>query len=285
MRHDAEAEQGESNDAGSNLPKICHLVVDRGEEERLMAKHSQNLTPWRAWGRRLEEPIPIEGAEVRWASDLIGVGDVERPVVCGARVLVLGSGSGSNFEALVVALRPYGVNCVGLFCDRPGALILSRAVRLGIPCYEPPPPEQRDKRALNDAVTAFLEQHPFDLALLAGYMRVLPSRVIRPFFGKIVNIHPSILPDYAGLDAIQRAYVAQDAWVGVSIHLVDEGVDEGPLLSQGRIPRQEGESLASLEARIHRLEHALYPWTVLALLAQRRAAQATHTMSEGSDVS
>ncbi|MCK6510551.1 phosphoribosylglycinamide formyltransferase [Myxococcota bacterium] len=225
------------------------------------------------WGANDVETSVIWGANDAETSVIWGANDAETSVIWGAKILVLGSGSGSNFEALVKALRPYGVECIGLFCDRSGALILSRAQRLGVRCVEPPPPQEWDKRTLNDAVMAFLEQQPFDLALLAGYMRVLPPRVVRPFLGKIVNIHPSILPDYPGLDAIRRAYVAQDAWVGVSIHLVDEGVDEGPILSQGRIPRHDGESLDSLESRVHQLEHTLYPWTVLAWLAQRRRAR------------
>ncbi|MCB9640622.1 MAG: phosphoribosylglycinamide formyltransferase [Myxococcales bacterium] len=193
--------------------------------------------------------------------------------VQGARLLALGSGSGSNFEALVQALQPCGAVFSGLFCDKPGAMILQRAERLGVRQVEPPPPEQREKRTLNDAVLHFLQEHPFDLALLAGYMRVLPARVVQPFSGKIVNVHPSILPDYPGLASIQRAYEAGDAWIGVTLHLVDGGVDEGPILSQGRILRAEGESLASLEQRIHQLEHLLYPWTVLAFLAYLQQSQ------------
>ncbi len=270
-----------------------------------MLDQSRTWTPWQPWQGWGGRPTPIEGAEIRWASNLIdaeharsaalwggaesedarmsvilgeqdaqmsvvrGANDAQMSVVRGANILVLGSGNGSNFEALVKTLRPYGVECIGLFCDRADALILSRAQRLGVRCVEPPPLQEWDKRTLNDAVTGFLEQQPFDLALLAGYMRVLPPRVVRPFSGKIVNIHPSILPDYPGLDAIRRAYLAKEAWVGVSVHLVDEGVDEGPILSQGRIPRHDGESLDSLESRVHQLEHTLYPWTILALLAQR----------------
>jgi len=183
-----------------------------------------------------------------------------------ARLLVMGSGNGSNFEALVHALRPCGIEFAGLFCDRPQARIIERARRLEVPVHGPK--QRLKKRALNDAIVAFLAQ-PFCLLVLAGYMRILPPRVVTPHLGKIVNIHPSLLPAFPGLDAIQQAVDAGADRVGVTVHLVDQEVDGGPILGQAHLPRLQGESDQELEARVHLLEHRLYPQMLLRLLAKR----------------
>ena len=181
------------------------------------------------------------------------------------RVLVMGSGSGSNFEALVHALRPWGIQFVGLFCDRYGTKITERAKRLDIPITQPPP--RSKKGPLNEAVTAFLQQ-PFDLLVLAGYMRILHEHIVAPYEGKIVNIHPSLLPDFPGLNAIQQAVDAGAHITGITVHLVNEKVDDGEILSQARLPILSGEPIEDLEARVHALEHKLYPQTVLRYLAR-----------------
>lgn len=188
--------------------------------------------------------------------------------VQGRRVLVMGSGSGTNFEALVHALRPLGVVVAGVFCDKPGAGLLLRAQRLGVPSTLPTEEERASRRSLNDAVLAFLAQ-PFDLLLLAGYMRILPPRVVEPHQGVIVNIHPSLLPDFPGLRAMEQAWEARAVRAGVTVHLVDCGVDTGPILAQAGLNLRTCDSLAQLKAQLHALEHRLYPWTVLHLLAHR----------------
>lgn len=191
----------------------------------------------------------------------------------GKRVLVMGSGSGSNFEALFHTLSPHGIVFAGLFCDKPGAYILERAARLGVPSTTPPPippetdPPPHPKRHLNDAVMAFLDQ-PFDALVLAGYMRILPTRVVTPYAGKILNIHPSKLPDYPGLHAIRKAYNAGESRIGVTVHLVTPEVDAGPILGQETISISPGESLEAVETRVHALEHELYPRVVFDFLTQ-----------------
>lgn len=188
----------------------------------------------------------------------------------GKRVLVMGSGNGSNFEAITTTLQPLGIEIAGLFCDREGAFILKRAERLGVPTFQPSPlPEGSDlhpKRHLNNEVLRFLEQ-PFDVLALAGYMRILPKRVVAAHPGKILNIHPSLLPAYPGLHAIEKAYNAGETRLGITVHIVNELVDDGPILGQSALDVQEGESLASVETRIHTLEHDLYPRMIFAFLA------------------
>jgi|GEM_PF-237392 len=186
--------------------------------------------------------------------------------LAGKRILVMGSGSGSNFEALVRALRPYGLQFSGLFCDRPGAYIIERARRLGVDVFPLPesqhPSGRLSKKVINDTILQFFDQ-PFDLVLLAGYMRILPPRVVQPYEGKIINIHPSLLPKYPGLHGIQQAFDAKASRTGVTIHLVNEGVDEGAILAQASLAIREGEMLDALTQRVHHLEHQLYPQAVL----------------------
>lgn len=186
----------------------------------------------------------------------------------GRRLLVMGSGSGSNFEALTHTLRPLGLVIAGLFCNRPRARIVQRAHQLNVPVQLPPPEARHDADRLHEAILAFLAQ-PFDLLILAGYMRILPPEIVEPLPQRILNIHPSLLPAYPGLHAIQRAWEAGERHTGVSVHFVDRGVDTGPLLAQGQVPRLPEDSVDSLTTRIHKLEHALYPWVITHLLAKR----------------
>ncbi len=180
----------------------------------------------------------------------------------------MGSGNGSNFEVLVHTLRPYGVLFSGMFCDRPGARIIERARRVGVPVVQPSLEAAGSRRKLNDAVEIFLSQ-TFDLLVLAGYMRILPPRIVVPYAGRVLNLHPSLLPAFPGINVIQKAYDAGVSETGVTVHLVDEGVDTGPILAQIRVPMFPGESVEQLEERIHLVEHQLYPWVILHLLASR----------------
>lgn len=183
--------------------------------------------------------------------------------VHGKKLLVMGSGSGSNFEALVRTLRPYGALFSGLFCDRHDAYILRRAENLGVTSVTLQPEEREPTKrvsteTLNTAVDTFLAQ-PFDLVLLAGYMRILPAQTVQRHNSKILNIHPSLLPHYPGLHAIRRAWEANEKRVGVSVHIVTEHVDAGPLVGQVSISTRNIESLEQLTQQVHRVEHKLYP--------------------------
>jgi phosphoribosylglycinamide formyltransferase-1 len=212
----------------------------------------------------LQIPPPFD-AEILWS---LPSEPQEGMFVPGSRVLVMGSGSGSNFEALVTALRPFGVEFAGLFCDRKDAGILKRAERLEVPIFPLTEPERSSKRLLNDAVLRFLEQ-PHSLVALAGYMRILPARVVSPNLGRILNLHPSLLPEFPGLNSIQRAYDSTVRKTGISIHWANEEVDAGPLLAQGRLLIDRSKPVEHLEEQIHQLEHWLYPRVVLQILWHR----------------
>lgn len=183
-----------------------------------------------------------------------------------SRLAVLASGSGSNFERLVEAVRGSGRHeCVLLLYDRKAAGAAGRALRLGVPSrhisYVGRPREAAEAELQEALATA-----QADLVALAGFMRILGPGFVSAWEGRLVNLHPSLLPAYPGAGAIHRAYAAGDKIVGVSVHFVDKGMDTGPLIAQDSIQRKDDESEADLEARMHALEHRLYPAVVLDLL-------------------
>ncbi|MBI1407581.1 MAG: phosphoribosylglycinamide formyltransferase [Caulobacter sp.] len=179
-----------------------------------------------------------------------------------ARVGILISGAGSNMEALIAAATakdcPYEVACV--ISNRPDAAGLARAKALGVPAlaidHKPFGP---DREAHERALDAALRRHGCDHVALAGYMRLLTPFLVEAWAGRMLNIHPSLLPLYPGLDTHRRAIEAGDAEAGCSVHLVTAGVDEGPVLAQARVPILAGDTPESLAARVLAEEHRLYP--------------------------
>ncbi|HET7839293.1 MAG TPA: phosphoribosylglycinamide formyltransferase [Rectinemataceae bacterium] len=184
-----------------------------------------------------------------------------------AKLAVLASGKGSNFEALVLALRASSRahECVLLLADRKDALALARAERLGIPArlvaYGGRPRREAEAE-LADAIRG----SGADLVALAGFMRILGPDFVRLHRGRMVNVHPSLLPKWPGRDAIRRAYEAGETVFGVSVHYVDEGMDTGPVISCSSFTPERGSSLESIEARVHEIEHRLFPETLIGLL-------------------
>jgi phosphoribosylglycinamide formyltransferase-1 len=176
---------------------------------------------------------------------------------------VLASGNGGNFEALTLAARGAGHETTLLICDKPNAPVLQRAARLGVPSLLVSYAGRSRAEAEAD-IAAALEERGADLVALAGYMRLLGPAFVRRYAGRLVNVHPSLLPAWPGMDAIRRAYDAGERTLGVSVHFVDEGMDTGALIAQHSVPRLE--SLAATEEAVHRAEHELYVRAVLGLL-------------------
>ena len=172
---------------------------------------------------------------------------------------VLVSGEGSNLQALIDAGLP--VHAVA--SNRPGIPALDRARAAGIPWAVFELGDEREARDL--AMADWLEERGVRLVVLAGYMQLLTPAFLDRFPGRIVNVHPSLLPSFPGLDAIERAVDAQVDTTGVTVHLVDEGVDTGPVLRQEPVPVEPRETL---EERIHAVEHRLLPEVVRELCAR-----------------
>jgi phosphoribosylglycinamide formyltransferase, formyltetrahydrofolate-dependent len=192
-----------------------------------------------------------------------------------ARLAVLASGNGTNFQALVEALRTRPSprhECVLLIFDRKAAYAAARAEALGIPAryvtyYG------RPSREAEAEIACALDEAGADLVALAGFMRILSPAFVEARSRRIVNIHPSILPKWPGAHAIERAYEAGETVFGATVHYVDAGMDTGPVIESGRFERREGESLAEIEERVHRVEHEIYPRVVLRLLDEIEKAK------------
>lgn len=187
-----------------------------------------------------------------------------------ARLAVLGSGKGSNFVAITEAIAagriPAQVSLV--VSDVPDAGILKHAADRGIPCRHIPPGAFRTKldEAAEAAFIAALSEARADWVLLAGFMRILKGEFLRAFEGRVINIHPSLLPSFPGLAAWKQALDYGVKVTGCTVHLVDQGVDTGAILGQQSVPVRDGDTPESLHARIQEVERQLYPEVVAALV-------------------
>lgn len=179
------------------------------------------------------------------------------------RIGVLGSGKGSNFRALVEASQKAQLNYepVIVISDRPDAGILKIAEEFGIPsCYiEPGPFKTKFSQEAEYKLVEVLQEANVSFIALAGFMRVIKAPLLEAFPHRILNIHPSLLPQFPGLEAWRQAYEAQILETGCSVHLVDAGIDTGKILGQLRVPILPTDSVEVLHARIQEAEHTLYP--------------------------
>lgn len=183
---------------------------------------------------------------------------------------VLASGQGTNFEALALAARrgELGGRIVTLVSDRPDAPALARARSLGIDALHLAPGRHRTRLDDERAWVEALRERGVEVVLLAGFMRRLHETLLGAFPDRILNIHPSLLPSFPGLDAIRQAWSHGVKVTGCTVHLVDAALDQGPILAQAAVEVREGEPLADLERRIHEAEHRLYPQTVRRFLEE-----------------
>jgi phosphoribosylglycinamide formyltransferase-1 len=188
------------------------------------------------------------------------------------RVAVLASGNGSNLQALLDNVHNRdGVEIVRVISDKPGAFALQRAAASDVPTAVFPREDFEDRAARDAAIAEQLRDDDVALVVLAGYMAILSPQFIRDFEGRIVNVHPSLLPKFPGLDAIGQALRAGEAETGVTVHYVDEGVDTGPTIAQESLTIDPDEPLEALTERIHEIEHRLLP-SVVARLAQEKVS-------------
>ncbi|WP_213023904.1 phosphoribosylglycinamide formyltransferase [Brevibacillus reuszeri] len=188
------------------------------------------------------------------------------------RLAIFASGSGSNFEAIVQAVQAgqlRGVEVALLVCDKPGAKVLERAERLGIPAFVFQPKEYADKSAFEKEIVSQLQKLDVTLVVLAGYMRLVGETLLSAYEGKIINLHPSLLPAFPGKDAIGQALDYGVKITGVTVHVVDAGLDTGPIIAQLPVAVQETDTKETLAARIHEVEHGLLV-EVIGLLVEER---------------
>ncbi len=188
------------------------------------------------------------------------------------KLVVFASGNGSNFEAILQAIQQGELDAivVGLICDHTDAFCLNRAKNYGIDVALFLRKDFVDKAEMDVAIANQCMSWQADWLVLAGYMRMISTPILRRFPRRIVNIHPSLLPKYRGKDAIGQAIAANEKTMGISIHYVDEGMDTGEIIAQFPFEVNEGEDRLSIETRLHALEHKVYPAVLKQLMEENK---------------
>lgn len=177
------------------------------------------------------------------------------------KLAVLVSGNGSNLQALIDACSSsaYPAEIALVISNQPDAFALERAEKAGVARQVIPHNQFPDRGAFEDALGDEIEKAKAELVILAGFMRVLSPRFVRRFPNRILNIHPALLPSFPGTHAIEQAWNYGVKVTGVTVHLVDEGTDTGPVVLQRAIEISSKETLESLEKKVHSVEHILFP--------------------------
>ncbi|MVP00952.1 phosphoribosylglycinamide formyltransferase [Paenibacillus lutrae] len=180
------------------------------------------------------------------------------------RIAVFASGSGSNFQAISDAVHngTLDADLQLLVCDRPQAQVVQRAKQADVPVFAFLPKTYSGREAYESEILTLLNEKEIDLIVLAGYMRILTPVLVEPFYGRMINIHPSLLPAFPGVRGIAQALEYGVKMTGVTVHYVDGGLDSGPIIAQRAVDVQEDDTEDSLAERIHAVEHELLPLAI-----------------------
>ena len=184
----------------------------------------------------------------------VGIGE-------GLRTAVLISGGGTNLQAIInqVGSGELRLNLQAVVSDRPGILGLERADKAGIPVRVVDYTKYTRRTDAEHALSAALHELEADLLVLAGFMRILPATLVTEFHGRMLNIHPSLLPKFRGLDTYRRAIQAKETWHGSTVHYVTPQLDAGPSIIQYKVRIQPDETELSLSTRVQQGEYIIYP--------------------------
>jgi phosphoribosylglycinamide formyltransferase-1 len=183
-------------------------------------------------------------------------------------VAVLASGSGTNLQALLDD-PVVGPRISVVVSDRPGAGALTRAASRGVEAIHLNPQAYGSREEHDAALVELLRSRRIEVVSLAGYMRILSPIAVRAFWGRMVNVHPALLPAFPGAHAVREALAWGAKVAGATVHLVDEQVDHGPVILQEAVPVLDDDDEASLHARIQEVEHRIYPAAIRLLLEGR----------------
>ncbi len=199
------------------------------------------------------------------------------------RIAIAISGRGSNMRALIQASRAADSNfeVTLVLSDKPEAGGLVTAREMGIKASAIPAAGISDREDYDRRLSQALSAHAPDLVALAGFMRILSDGFVREYAGRLLNIHPSLLPKYAGLHTHRRALAAGDAEHGATVHYVTQELDGGPRILQARVPIVPGDDEAALSARVQQLEHKIYPQVVRWHCAGRLACRDEQAWFDG----
>lgn len=191
---------------------------------------------------------------------------------------IMASGSGSNFEVIAAAISAGELNATIelVIYNNPQAKVAERAARLHIPAELLDHRTFANREALDDAITDRFRAYNVTWVIMAGWMRRVTERLLSAFPHRILNIHPSLLPSFPGIRAVEQALNAGVKITGCSVHFVELIVDSGPIVMQAAVPILPGDSIETLQARIQRQEHVIFP-RAIALAAQQISASPTPT--------
>ena len=183
---------------------------------------------------------------------------------------VFASGTGSNFDAIQQAIEEGALDAdiTLVVSDVPTSAVIDKAKRKGLKTFVFNPQSYPDKRSFEMEIVEALQAADVDFIILAGYMRLVGPTLLHAYEGRIVNIHPSLLPSFKGLDAIGQAFDAGVKITGVTIHYVDEGMDTGRIIAQEAVKVGDTYGRDDLQRAIQAVEHQLYPATIQSLLQQ-----------------
>lgn len=175
-------------------------------------------------------------------------------------LIVFASGNGSNFEAIqkAIEVKDLDAKIHAVICDKKDAYVLTRAENHNIPTHTFTYSKQRGKVAFEKAIVNTLKDYPIDYIVCAGYMRIIGPTILKQYKGRIVNIHPSDLPKYKGINALDQALDAGEKNIGVSVHYVDETLDGGEIIEQIHFGISDDMTRIDIEQTLHYMEHALY---------------------------
>jgi phosphoribosylglycinamide formyltransferase-1 len=198
-------------------------------------------------------------------------------------IAVLISGQGSNLQALLddCARQRIDGRISLVISNRPGVAGLDRAAAAGVESQVIDHREFESREAFDRALVAALEPHRPDLVILAGFMRILTPEFIAPYQGRLLNIHPSLLPKYPGLNTHQRALDAGDRWAGATVHFVTEELDGGPPVVFARVPVAPDDTAESLALRVRQREYQIYPLAAAWICAGRLSLDASGARLDG----
>ena len=201
-------------------------------------------------------------------------------------IVVLISGNGSNLQALIdaAARGELPVDIRAVISNRPAAYGLERARRAGIPAVVVNHGDYPDRAAFDAALQQAIDAHQPGLVVLAGFMRILTPEFVAHYHGRMLNVHPSLLPAFRGLDTHRRALEAGVKEHGVSIHFVTAELDGGPVVAQEKIPVLPGDDAESLAQRVQAAEHILYPRVIRWFAEGRLTLQDNRAMLDGAPV-
>ena len=180
------------------------------------------------------------------------------------RIVVLISGNGSNLQAIIDACKLKKINATvaAVFSNKTDAFGLERARAAEIPAHALTASQFADRAAFDRELMLEIDAYAPDLVVLAGYMRILSSEFVGHYAGRLINIHPSLLPKYPGLNTHSQVLENGDEVHGTSVHFVTEELDGGPVILQAKVPVFEGDDEEDITARVQNQEHAIYPLVV-----------------------